>query len=82
MGGVAKGGLEEGVASLADSQIIGPSGEVLARSATDGDEVVVAEIDLDLCAHYTSTVFDFNRYRLPELYGSISALRGPVPPSR
>lgn len=80
--GVAKGGLEEGVASLADSQIIGPSGEVLARSTTDGDEVVVAEIDLDLCAHYTSTVFDFNRYRRPELYGSISALRGPVPPSR
>jgi predicted amidohydrolase len=79
--GVAKGGLEEGVASLADSQIIGPSGEVLARATTDGDEVVVAEIDLDLCSRYTSTVFDFDRYRRPELYGSISALRCPVPPS-
>ena len=69
--GVAKGGLEEGVESLAESQIIGPSGETLAQARTDGDEVVVATCDLDWCAHYRHTLFDFARYRRPELYGPI-----------
>ena len=70
--GVAKGGVEEGVPSLADSQIIAPSGEVLARARTDGDEVVVATCDLEWCAHYTRTVFDFARYRRPEMYALIT----------
>ncbi len=70
--GVAKGGTEEGVAQLADSQIIAPSGEVVARCVTDGDEVVVAVCDLDRCAAYRQTVFDFARYRRPETYGPIT----------
>ncbi len=70
--GVAKGGVEEGVESLADSQIIAPSGEVLARAATTGDEVVVATCDLDWCEHYRRTVFDFARYRRPEMYELIA----------
>jgi N-carbamoyl-D-amino-acid hydrolase len=70
--GVAKGGVEEGVESLADSQIIAPSGEVLARAATTGDEVVVASCDLDWCARYRRTVFDFARYRRPEMYELIT----------
>jgi predicted amidohydrolase len=70
--GVAKGGVEEGVASLAESQIIAPSGEVVAQAATEGDEVVIAVCDLDLCASYKNTLFDFKRYRRPELYGLIT----------
>ncbi|MEY2450955.1 MAG: N-carbamoyl-D-amino-acid hydrolase [Acidimicrobiaceae bacterium] len=70
--GVAKGGVEEGVESLADSQIIAPSGEVVARAATDGDEVIIAACDLDLCASYKNTLFDFTRYRRPEMYGLIT----------
>jgi predicted amidohydrolase len=70
--GVAKGGVEEGVASLAESQIIAPSGEVVAQSTTEGDEVVMAACDLDLCANYKNTLFDFKRYRRPELYGLIT----------
>ena len=38
--GVAKGGVEEGCELLADSQIIAPSGEVVARATTAGDEIV------------------------------------------
>ena len=45
--GVAKGGVEEGVDSLAESQIIAPSGEVVAKAVTTGDEVIVAACDLD-----------------------------------
>lgn len=78
--GVAKGGVEEGVASLAESQIVAPSGEVVAKAATDGDEVVLAQIDLDVCAQYKATLFDFDRYRRPEAYGPITSQRGPVLP--
>jgi len=81
--GVAKGGFEEGVEGLADSQIISPSGEVVARCETTGDEVVVAVCDLDLCADYKRTVFDFDRYRRPEMYTRITAQRGIIePPGR
>lgn len=74
---VAKGGVEEGVPSLADTLIVAPSGEILARSATEGDELVVAECDLDWCAQYTGTLFDMNRYRRPEVYTRLTTLRGP-----
>ena len=71
--GVAKGGVEEGVESLADSQIIAPSGEVAGPSgAPTGDEIVVATCDLDWCDRYRRTVFDFARYRRPEMYELIT----------
>jgi predicted amidohydrolase len=70
--GVAKGGVEEGVEMLADSQVIAPSGEVVARCSTAGDELAIASCDLDRCLDYRRTVFDFARYRRPELYGAIA----------
>ncbi|MDH3683134.1 MAG: N-carbamoyl-D-amino-acid hydrolase [Acidimicrobiia bacterium] len=78
--GVAKGGVEEGVHSLAESAIIAPSGEIVARAETDGDELVVATCDLDWCRNYKETLFDFDYYRMPEHYGRITAQRGAVPP--
>jgi predicted amidohydrolase len=71
--GVAKGGVEEGVDALAQSAIIAPSGQIVAQCTTIGDEVVVADCDLDRCANYKRTLFDFDRYRMPEHYGIISA---------
>jgi predicted amidohydrolase len=79
--GVAKGGVEEGVDSLAESAIFAPSGQVLARASTRGDELVVAECDLDWCRQYTGTLFDFERYRRPEVYTRLTAQRGAVPPA-
>lgn len=76
--GVAKGGVEEGVDSLAESTIIGPSGEILARTVTSSDEVVVAECDFDWCYQYKNTLFDFDRYRRPEMYTRITAQRGSI----
>jgi N-carbamoyl-D-amino-acid hydrolase len=78
--GVAKGGLEEGVDSLAQSCIIAPSGEIVAQAYTRDDELVVARCDLDWCQKYKSTVFDFELYRRPEVYGLITGRRGAVPP--
>jgi len=74
--GVAKGGVEEGVDSLADSSIIAPSGEILAKTQTNSDEVITADCDLDWCANYKNTLFDFDRYRRPEVYGRITGQRG------
>jgi len=74
--GVAKGGLEEGVDSLAHSVVIAPSGQIVAQAITTGDEVVVAKIDLDYCRFYKETVFDFDRYRVPEAYRLISDPQG------
>jgi predicted amidohydrolase len=76
--GVAKGGIEEGVDSLADSSIIAPSGEILAKTSTTGDEVVTAVCDLDWCNNYKNTLFDFNRYRRPDVYGRITSQRGSI----
>ena len=47
-------------------------GELLAKATTDGDELIVAECDLDWCAQYTGTLFDFAKYRRPELYGPLA----------
>ena len=74
--GVAKGGVEEGVPSLCDSAIYAPSGEIIAKAETQGDEVIVATIDLDWSTRYRETVFNFDRYRVPEAYTRISAQRG------
>jgi predicted amidohydrolase len=76
--GVAKGGVEEGVDSLGQSAIIAPSGQIVAQAYTTGDELLVARCDLDWCAKYKNTLFDFDRYRRPEVYGPITAQRGVV----
>ena len=77
---VAKGGVEEGVESLAQSAIIAPSGQIVAQAITSGDELIVARCDLDRCAQYKETLFDFARYRRPEVYGLITERKGAVPP--
>lgn len=78
--GVAKGGVEEGVDSLTQSMIVAPSGQIVAQALTSDDEVIVARCDLDWCQRYKGTLFDFDRYRRPEVYGRITAQRGVVLP--
>ncbi|MFZ8998663.1 MAG: nitrilase-related carbon-nitrogen hydrolase [Ilumatobacteraceae bacterium] len=75
--GVAKGGTEEGVPSLAGSIIVAPSGEILAEATTDGDELIWADLRLDWCRQYTGTLFDMDYYRRPEVYTHLVARRGP-----
>jgi N-carbamoyl-D-amino-acid hydrolase len=76
--GVAKGGVEEGVPSLAESCIIAPSGEILAEAATDGDELIWADCDLDWCLRYTRTLFNMEYYRRPEVYTRHSIPWSPI----
>ena len=78
--GVAKGGTEEGVESLAHSAVIAPSGQIVAQAVTDGDELITAQCDLDWCSQYKDTLFDFGRYRRPETYQLIGQQKGVIPP--
>ncbi|MGI9612504.1 MAG: N-carbamoyl-D-amino-acid hydrolase [Acidimicrobiales bacterium] len=78
--GVAKGGTEEGVESLAHSAIYAPSGQIVAQAVTAGDELIVARCDLDLCQNYKDTLFDFDLYRRPEVYGRITGQKGVIRP--
>ncbi len=75
--GVAKGGVEEGVESLAQTAIIAPSGQIVAQATTIDDELVTARCDLDMCDRYKKTLFDFDRYRRPEMYRLITSTGGP-----
>ena len=70
--GVAKGGVEEGVESLAQSVIIAPSGQIVAQATTIHDELIDARCDLDMCDRYKKTLFDFDRYRRPSMYSVIT----------
>ncbi len=78
--GVAKGGTEEGVESLAQSAIIAPSGQIVAQAVTTGDEVIVANCNLDWCDHYKQTLFNFDIYRRPEVYQRITNQKGVILP--
>lgn len=76
--GVAKGGTEEGVDSLGQTCIVAPSGQIIAQAYTTDDELVVARCDLDWCSKYKDTLFDFDKYRRPEVYGSITSQKGVI----
>lgn len=78
--GVAKAGEEEGVMHIGQSQIIAPSGETVAMCATLGDELAVAQCDLDLTRSYKSTTFNFAIHRQPQAYGLIVERKGAVLP--
>jgi predicted amidohydrolase len=71
--GVAKAGEEEGVLHIGGSCIIHPSGTIVAQCTGLDDELCLAEIDLDDCLSYKTTVFDLTRHRQPDLYGPLTS---------
>ncbi len=80
----AKCGTEDGHHMIGGSAIIAPSGEIVAKSSTEGDEVIVADIDLNMADNYRQFVFNFADHRRPEHYGLIVERTGrgdplPVP---
>ncbi|MCB1886115.1 MAG: N-carbamoyl-D-amino-acid hydrolase [Rhodocyclaceae bacterium] len=79
--GVAKAGLEEGVEQIGNSIIVAPSGEIVGRCTTLGDELAIARCDLDLGLSYKRSVFNFARHREPDAYRLIVERKGAIPPS-
>ncbi len=68
--GVAKAGVEDGVELIGGSCIISPLGQVLARAATSGDELVVARVDLAQIA-VARKRWNFLNRRQPEHYALV-----------
>src|SRR4029079_3085694 len=79
--GVAKGGTEEGVPSLADSMIVAPSGKVVARAAGEADELTLHRRDLAAGQSYTRATFNFAVHRQPDQYRMIVDRKGAVDPA-
>ncbi len=77
--GVAKAGREEGCDLIGGSCIIAPTGEIVALCTTLGDEVAVAECDLDRCKEIQDNIFNFALHREPQHYGLIVQRKGAGP---
>jgi predicted amidohydrolase len=78
--GVAKAGTEDGNELFGHSIIVNPQGEIMAQATSWGDEVIVADCDLDVCRLGRTTIFAFDKHRRPEAYGRITAQVGAVDP--
>lgn len=77
----ARCGRDDGAYELiAGSAVVDPEGHVVAEAATEGDELVVAEVDLGLCRRGKERTFAFERHRRIETYGLIGAQTGVVEP--
>jgi predicted amidohydrolase len=63
------------------SMIVDPEGHIVAESKTEGDELVVATIDLDDCKQGKERTFNLGKHRRPEMYGLLVDTNGvQVPP--
>ncbi len=78
---VAKAGEEDGSGLIGGSCIVDPNGVVVAEAATLGDEVLVADCDLELCRQGKSKMFDFGAHRQPAQYGAITSRAGVIEPA-
>ena len=77
--GVAKAGREEDCDLIGGSAIVAPTGEIVAKCATLGDELVCAEVDLDRCRAIQDNIFNFELHREPHAYGLIVERKGVGP---
>ena len=78
---VAKAGVEDGHPLIGGSVIVDPEGNVVAQSATEGDELITHDCDLDATRFGKETIFDFARHRRVEHYGLITSRTGAEPPA-
>ncbi|KAG7876026.1 hypothetical protein KL938_004960 [Ogataea parapolymorpha] len=78
----ARTGADDGKYSMiAGSTIVDPQGLIIAKSKTNGDELVWAEIDLDSCYPPRNRAFNFARHRRPEEYKLIVEQKGVKEPA-
>lgn len=72
----AKCGSEDGHHMIGSSAIVAPTGEIVARTISEEDEVICARADLDLGAMFREHVFNFAKHRRPEHYKLITERTG------
>jgi len=64
----AKCGFEDGFRMFGHSVIVAPSGEIVAKSVTEDDELITFAADLDLAQDLKRTMFNYAAHRRPEHY--------------
>ena len=72
----AKAGKEDGFWLHGGSAIVAPTGEIVAKSTTEEDEVISYDCDLALGEYIRSTTFNFAKHRRIEHYKLISERTG------
>jgi N-carbamoyl-D-amino-acid hydrolase len=76
----AKAGTEDGCELFGQSIIVNPQGEIIAQAGTWDDELITADLDLDMCVLGRTTIFAFDKHRRPEAYRRITEQVGAVEP--
>jgi predicted amidohydrolase len=79
---VAKAGDEDGSGLIGGSVIVDPNGKIRAQASTLGDELILAEADLDLCRQGKEKMFNFGAHRRPQWYRPIVDQVGAVEPPK
>jgi predicted amidohydrolase len=77
---VAKAGNEDGSGLIGGSIIVDPNGVIVAEAQGLGDEVIIADCDLDACRQGKEKMFNFAAHRRPEAYRMIVDQIGAVAP--
>lgn len=67
----AKAGVEDGFRMFGNSVIVAPTGEIVAKTSSEDDEVIVHDCDLSLGEDLRRTMFNLAAHRRPEHYGLI-----------
>jgi N-carbamoyl-D-amino-acid hydrolase len=76
----AKAGVEDGAGLIGGSCIVDPNGQIVAAARTEGDEVVIADADLDACKQGKEKMFNFAQHRRPQHYRRIVDQVGAILP--
>ena len=64
----AKCGFEDGFRMFGHSLIVAPSGEIVAKTVSEDDELISFDADLDLAQDLKRTMFNYAAHRRPEHY--------------
>jgi len=78
---VAKAGNEDGSGLIGGSCIVDPNGRIVTEAQTLADEVIVADLDLDLCRQGKDKMFNFAAHRRPQQYAAITERAGVIEPA-
>ena len=68
VGAAAKCGREDGFHMIAGSAIVSPTGELMARAASEDDELIFYNCDLAIGDTFREHIFNFAKHRRPEHY--------------
>ena len=77
---IAKAGDEDGSGLIGGSCIVDPNGHIVAEAKTLGDELIIADVDLNACQQGKEKMFNFAAHRRPNWYGPITSQVGAMPP--